>query len=729
MQLVMIDRRVDAVFGAVDNERQARMPPAHHLTVSGPFDDGDEVLVQRLAGRESLGGIFQLDLTLLSRSPTLDMGKIVGDKLTILLEYEDAKRYFNGFVTRMSRAGTFERYARYRVTMHPWFYLLGARVNSRIFQHKNVVDIAKKIFGEHGFTDITDSTTETYPVREYVVQYGESDFNFISRLFESAGIYYYFKHEAKRHVLVMADSPTTHAEVPGFEEVPFHPEGAESPDSPLCVNVWEPAHQWRSGAYASDDFDFTRPKAELMSKLRVSSPHHKHGTMEVYDYPGGYQETKVGQSYVRARLEALQSDVETVSGAGNVSALAAGDVFALTGFPNQDEDKSYLIVSSTFEVANNAFQTGPRGAALQPEGTNFRWAFTAIDHTVPYRPPRSTPRPRIEGVQTAIVVGVSGEEITTDKYGRVKVQFHWDREGQRDENASCWIRVAQLWAGTQWGGIHLPRIGQEVLVDFLEGDPDRPVITGRLYNGDNMPPYALPGNQTQSGIKSRSSKGGNPGNFNELRFEDKKGSEEIYLQAEKDLDALVKHDETRHIDHDRETRVANDETVHVGHDRTETVASNETITIGASRTETVGSNEIVTVGGSRSLTVAMQEETTVGAARAVTVGGNESRTIGSNENLTVGGALIVEIGTDDKLTVGGKRTVSIGKEEIIEVGTKLSINVKDEISITTGDATISMKKNGDITIKGKGITIEGSGKVNVKATGDVIVKGNKIAKN
>jgi len=705
------------------------MPPAHHLTVSGPFDGGEEVLVERLAGRESLGWIFQLDLTLLSRSPTLDMSKIVGDKLTVVLADEDTKRHFNGFVTRMSRAGTFERYARYRVTMHPWFYLLGARINSRIFQHKNVVDIAKKIFGEHGFTDITDSTSETYPAQEYVVQYGESDFNFVSRLFENAGIYYYFKHEAKRHVLVIADSPSAHAEVPGFEKVPFHSEGAESPDSPQCVNEWEPAHQWRSGAYASDDFDFTRPKAELMSKLTVSSPHHKLGTMEVYDYPGGYQETKVGQSYVRARLEALQSDVETVSGAGNVRALSAGDVFALTGFPNQKEDKSYLIVSSTFEVVNNVVQTSGRGSALQLEGGDFRWSFTAIDHTVPYRPPRSTPRPRIEGVQTAIVVGVSGEEITTDKYGRVKVQFHWDREGQRDENASCWIRVAQLWAGTQWGGIHIPRIGQEVLVDFLEGDPDRPVITGRLYNGDNMPPYGLPGNQTQSGIKSRSSKGGNPGNFNELRFEDKKGSEEIYVQAEKDLDALIKHDETRHIDHDRETRVANDETVHVGHDRTETVASNETISIGASRTETVGSNETVTVGGSRTLTVAMQDQTTVGAARAVTVGGNESRTIAANEHLTVGGALVVDIATDDKLTVGGKRTVSIAKEEIISVGTKLTINVKDEISITTGDATISMKKNGDITIKGKNITIEGSGKVNVKATGDVIVKGSKIAKN
>ncbi|HEY8927528.1 MAG TPA: type VI secretion system tip protein TssI/VgrG [Polyangia bacterium] len=705
------------------------MPPAHHLTVSGPFEEGDEVIVERLAGRESLGSIFQLDLTLLSRSPTLDMGKIVGDKLTVVLADEDSKRYFNGFVTRMSRAGTFDRYARYRVTLHPWFHLLGARINSRIFQHKNVVDIAKKIFGEHGFTDITDATTETYPVREYVVQYGESDFNFVSRLFENAGIYYYFKHEAKRHVLVIADSPSAHAEVPGFEKVPFHPEGATSPDSPPCVNVWEPAQQWRSGAYTSDDFDFTRPKAELMSKLTVSSPHHKHGTMEVYDYPGGYQETKIGQSYVRARLEALQSDVETVGGAGNVHALAAGDVFALTGFPNQAEDKSYLIVSSSFEVVNNVVQTSGRGSALALEGGDFRWTFTAIDDTVPYRPARSTPRPRIEGVQTAIVVGVSGEEITTDKYGRVKVQFHWDREGQRDENTSCWIRVAQIWAGTQWGGIHIPRIGQEVLVDFLEGDPDRPVITGRLYNGDNMPPYALPGNQTQSGIKSRSSKGGNPGNFNELRFEDKKGSEEIYLQAEKDLDALIKHDETRHVDHDRETRIANDETVHVGHDRTETVASDETISIGASRTETVGSNETVTVGGSRTLTVAMQEQTTVGAARAVTVGGNESRTIGSNENLTVGGALVVEIGRDDKLTVGGKRTVSIAKEEIIEVGSKLSINVKDEISITTGDATISMKKNGDITIKGKNITIEGSGKVNVKATGDVIVKGSKIAKN
>ena len=384
------------------------MPPAHHLTVSGPFEDGEEVFVERLAGRESLGWIFQFDVTLLARSPTLDMGKVVGDKLTVVLHDDETERYFNGFVTRMSRAGTFERYARYRVTMHPWFYLLAARINSRIFQNKNVVDIAKKIFGEHGFTDITDATTETYPAREFVVQYGESDFNFVSRLFENAGIYYYFKHEAKRHVLVIADAPSAHAEVPGFEKVPFHPQGAEAPDSPQCVNEWEPTQQWRSGAYASDDFDFTRPKAELMSKLTVTSPHHKQGTMEVYDYPGGYQETKLGQSYVRTRLEALQSDVETVNGAGSVRALAAGDVFALTGFPNQREDKSYLLVSSTFEVVNNVVQTGQHDSALELEGGDFRWSFTAIDHTVPDRPPRSTPRPRGEGVQTAIVVGFSG---------------------------------------------------------------------------------------------------------------------------------------------------------------------------------------------------------------------------------------------------------------------------------------------------------------------------------
>jgi type VI secretion system secreted protein VgrG len=682
---------------------------------------------------------------MLSLSPQVDLSKIVGDTITVGMDLPGGgTRYFHGYVTRVALVGTYGGHARYRATLHPWLHLLSGRVNSRIFQNKSVPDIAKALFGEHGFSDFELHLSGSYAPREYVVQYRESDFNFVSRLFEHSGIYYYFKHEKNRHVLVLGDSLGAHETVEHYAEVPFHPEGGLTPTAPECINNWEVAQQWRSGSYVADDFDFTKPKVDLTAKLK-SAFHKKKGDLEVYDYPGGFPDRATGQDYVRARLEALQSDTETGHGSGDVRGLFAGSLFKLTHFPIESQNKEYLIVSTAYDIANNPFNTGP-GAAGGPASTgSFHWSFNGIDSQVPFRPMLATARARVEGVQTAMVVGPAGEEIHSDKYGRVKVQFHWDREGKNDEKSSCWVRVAQLWAGNTWGGIHIPRIGQEVIVDFLEGDPDRPIITGRVYNGESMPPYELPANQTQSGIKSRSSKGGTAANFNEFRFEDKKGSEEVYIHAEKDLNSIVENDETRGVGHDRTTDIGNDETITVGHDRTEKVKNDEDITIVGNRTESVSKNESVTVGQNRTLTVALNDVNTVGVSHELTVGASDTTSIGGSQSLSVGASRSVDIGgnqstritgartldvtKDDTETVTGKRTVKITKEDILEIGKKLSINVKDEISITTGDATISMKKNGDITIKGKNITIDGSGKINVKASGDVIIKGSKIAQN
>ncbi len=243
--------------------------------------------------------------------------------------------------------------------------------------------------------------------------------------------------------------------------------------------------------------------------------------MEVYDYPGEYTQTDQGETYARARIQELHSDYERLQGQANARGLSVGSLFELTGFPRRDQNREYLIVSATHNLVSDEYESIPGASG----GELYTCSFTAIPSKQPFRPARITPKPVVQGPQTAIVVGPSGSEIYTDKYSRVKVHFHWDRYGKYDEKASCWIRVAQLWAGAKWGAIHIPRIGQEVIVDFLEGDPDQPIITGRVYNNDNMPPYDLPDNATQSGIKSRSSKGGSPTNINELRFEDKKGEE------------------------------------------------------------------------------------------------------------------------------------------------------------------------------------------------------------
>jgi type VI secretion system secreted protein VgrG len=351
----------------------------------------------------------------------------------------------------------------------------------------------------------------------------------------------------------------------------------------------------------------------------------------------------------------------------------------------------------------------------------------------------------VHGAQTAEVVGPAGEEIYPDKYSRVKVQFHWDREGKKNADSSCWVRVGTPWAGKQWGMIHIPRIGQEVIVDFLEGDPDQPIITGSVYNADQMPPYTLPANATQSGIKTRSSKGGSPDNFNEIRFEDKKGSEQLFIHAEKNQDIEVENDETHWVGHDRKKTIDNDETTHVKGNRTETVDKNETIAIHMNRTETVDLNESITIGSNRTETVALNEMVTIGIARTHTIGAADTLTIGAAQILSIGAAQAITIGGSQSTSVGGpqsvsigksqseevgdKRSISVAKDDSLKVGKKLMIDAGDEITIKTGDASIYMKKDGTIQISGKDITIKASGEIVGKASKNMTLKGQKILQN
>jgi type VI secretion system secreted protein VgrG len=422
-----------------------------------------------------------------------------------------------------------------------------------------------------------------------------------------------------------------------------------------------------------------------------------------------------------------------VESGGNARGIQIGALFRRGGLYMTDADaKKYLPISLSHTLSVSHYASGGGGGE-----NDYRCSLIAIDGDRPFRTPATTTKPVVLGPQTAIVVGKAGEEIWTDEYGRVMVQFQWDREGKKDEKSSCWVRVAQAWAGPKWGAIHIPRIGQEVIVDFLEGDPDRPIITGRVYNGDNMPPYDLPENKTQSGIKSRSTKGGSPNNFNELRFEDKKGSEEVYFQAEKDFDVLVKNDETREIGHDRSEHVKNDETITIDGNRTETVHKDEVITIDGNRTESVHKDETIAIDGARTETVGKDESVSITGLRTLSVGKDESSDIGGKQSITiakdqsvdVAGARILTIGKDDTISVSGKVSISISKDETLQIGKKLVIDVADEITIVTGDASISMKKNGDITLKGKNITVDGSGKINVLADGTAMVKGSKVSHN
>ena len=734
------------------------------IVVTSPLGE-DVLLFHSMNVNEQLGRLFQFDLNLLSEDPEIKLQDILAQNVTVrYLRPDGENRYFNGFVNQFSQAGTHGNLFVYRATLRPWFWFLTRTADCRIFQNKTVPDIIKEVFRDKGFSDFEDTLSGSYREWENCVQYRETDFNFVSRLMEQEGMYYFFKHEDGKHTLVLSDAISAHETVPGYEEVPYYPPEQSERRERDHISDWSLNQIIQPGVYALNDFDFKKPKANLEVKSSVSREHDQ-AEFEIYDYPGEYKESGDGEGYVRARIEELQSQHEEVQGQGNVAGLMSGCLFKLINYPREDQNREYLITSASYNLGPQEYESDVGGGS----GSIFSCNISAIDKQQAFRAPRITAKPIVQGPQTATVVGKDGEEIWTDKYGRVKVQFHWDRYGEVNENSSCWIRVSHPWAGKNWGAVAIPRIGQEVIVSFIEGDPDQPIITGRVYNDDNMPPYELPANATQSGVKTRSSKEGSPDNFNELRFEDKKGEEQLYIHAEKNQDNIVENDETTSVGHDRTEDVGNDETITIGNDRTESVGNNETITIGVDRTESVGSNETITIGVDRTESVGANETITIGSSRSVTIGSNKSETISINKAETIGAAKELTIGGLYQVTVGGvmnetvalakaqevgatKKTIvagnvsenyngsqktdvskdhneTIGENQTIKIGKNLTIEAGDQVVIKTGKASITMKKDGTISIEGKDITINGSGAINVKASKDIVMKGKKILQN
>ena len=727
----------------------------------------DVLLLRQMSGTEALSEPFVWDLDLLSEKGDINADDLLGQKICLSFTMSNGKkRFFHGYVTELSQGGWLQRYYRYQATVRPWYWLLTRTADCRIYQEMTVPQIFEKVVQQYGFTDYELRLSGTYQAREYCVQYRESDFNFLSRLLEHEGIYFFFEHAETKHTLVLIDDPGQHKTFDGYETVPYYaPGGKDALRERDHLESWTYTKAVQSGSFATTDFDFEKPRKSLSSSATISRSHQQ-STFEVFDYPGTLSQLESQQSDVtsKVRIQELQAGYMVASGQGNAAGLATGWKFTLDKFPRKDLNIAYVVTRATYALSTDVYESGPAHDA-----PSFEVSIDAIDARTPFRAPRRTRKPMIHGVQTAMVVGLAGEEIYTDKYGRVKVQFPWDRYGKQDEQSSCWIRVAQLWAGKTWGMIQIPRIGQEVIVTFLEGDPDRPLITGRVYNGDSMPPYGLPGNATQSGIKTRSSKGGSDANFNEIRFEDMKGSEQLYIHAEKNQDGVVENDQTHLVGHDRTKTVNHDETTHIGNDRTETVANNESITIGVNRTEKVGANEQIKIGANRTESVGANETIAITANRSITVGSNETatvallrtHTVGINEMINVGAAQEVNVGAAQTITVGaaqitsvglaqmtnvgahrsvnvggkqahhvaGARSATVGAEDSLKVGTRLVIDAGESVTIKTGDASITMKSDGTITIKGKEITIHGSSNINAKASGDIVMKGSKIQQN
>jgi type VI secretion system secreted protein VgrG len=715
-----------------------------------------------------------------SENFSLTANDILGHTFSVCLEFPDEtqglfSRYFNGIATRFKTAGVTGTYAKYSIHLQSWFGLLTKRKNSRIFQDLEVREVLNQVISDSPITKVAFTNTKAVvggPLKmTYCVQHQESDYHFLSRLFEREGIYYWFEAHGDEDIMYLSDaSDLAHSETPAKDGMRFVKSGAS--DARFNeIYEWIRAEILSSGKYASRDTDFKAIRKKLMAD-QANPASHELADLEMFDFPGGYYAKhdlpKIGKlrqeeiTASRRRSWALTSwpdvavgktfefagDKDMVGGNCAGEYLIASCTFIVTcrGYHdsenNSDDTEAggeYLSIASTLAqyIADDAVNSGDPSAfaqvlehfrsALTPSGdSQHQFLITVLPRKESFRPPRLTPQVVMPGPQSAIVVGTEGKEIEADDFGRVKVHFAWDRYDKSNESSSCWVRVSQPWAGNGWGGYFIPRIGQEVIVDFINGDPDRPIIMGRVYNDDQPLPFE---SHTQSGFISRSTPKGNADTFNMIMMEDLKDNEFIYVHAEKDHNTKVEHDQTLSVLNDRKKTVVNNEQTEIRGNRTEKVVKNESISIGGARTESVGGNETIHLHSSR--------ETTIKTDENLTVGGDRGTEIKGFDGLIISGHRYTEIGKYDSLKISGSQDANIGdsrkvktkNNDTIDCGKTLKITAGDEISLTTGSASITLKKDGSIRIEGTNILVKGSSSIKVKSDGAVKLTGSKITQN
>ena len=628
----------------------------------------DTLLFSRMSGYEEMSRLFEYEVDLLVDNKGLGSivtagfptNKVLGEAMTVALSLPSGgTRYYHGQVTQFRHHGALDDCFLYRAVLRPWLWFLTRTSNCRIFQELSVPDIIKKVFSANGFSDFKLELTNTYKPRNYCVQYRETDFNFVSRLMECEGIFYFFEHEKNKHTLVIADSVNTYQTIAGYETIPYFPPENTGRRKQDHIFEWHMSHEVQSSTYVLNDYDFEKPKSNLVAKFTEKKA-HSHAEGEHYDYPGNYLESSTGETYANIRLDELQTDYEVIEGSGDAMGLTTGMLFTLKDHYITPENTKHIVIFAKFLIVSNQYRTG------SDEESYYECHFKAIRATQQFRPQRLTPAPFVQGPQTAIVVGKDGEEIWTDKYGRIKVKFHWDRDDKMNETSSCWIRVAYPVAGKNWGWVSLPRISQEVVVSFLEGNPDRPLITGSVYNAGQMPPYELPANQTQSGIKSHSSKGGFDTNFNEIRFEDKKGEEQVFIHAERNQDIRVKNSEFEWIGNERHLIIKKDLFEQIDGDHHATVKGDR--------------NE--KVNGTLSINADQDLQEKVGMKHALDAG--------TEIHLKAGMNVVIEAGMSITLKAGGGFIV-VGPAGVTISGTPVLINSGGAAGSGSGSAPEAAK--------------------------------------
>ena len=736
-----------AAFAAMASDPQHK----RLLRLTFPKKDGPAALMlaNRLDATEALSSDFHYSVEVLSNNASIALKDVQGKLVSIALVREDKTlRYFSGYVFEFRHVKTDGAQATYAMVLLPWLAYLRLRQDNYLFHSKTLVEQTEAIFGDYSVRDAQLRINQGDAPYTDACQYGESDYNYLHRRWEERGWYYWYEHTDSGHTLVLSDDSTQAPPIDGDSpKVPYQREAGSNEDD--GIGDWSPVRRLVPASVALASFDFKNPKPASA----LTSTKNQQGEVlrqEVYEYTGGYgfANNAAGDAQATLRMQEIEAGGKHFEAAGNDRSVQPGRWFHLSGHFDdslgEDGKATEFFITQVRHSASNNYQLGG-GSGGGQQTAQYSNRLTCIRKTIPWHPGRghNSTDPKIYGLQTALVVGPPGEEIHTDAYGRVRVQFHWDRVGGYDHKSSAWIRVATAWSGPNFGATSIPRIGTEVIVQFLDGNPDRPLITAMVPNAATMPPWELPANKTQSGILSRSTPGGAYSNANAIRFEDKTGQEQLWLHAEKDQLTEVEHDEkkwvgndrvkdidrdeTSHIKRDRTETVDHDEKITVHNDRTERVDHNEKVSIGDNRTEdvgkdetiSIGDNQKISVGKNRSESVGDNEDISIGSNRSVKVGGSKSETVAKTKTetvmlakmLTVGGAYQTTVGAAMNTTVGLMQAEQVGLSKTVMVGDKFTITVGSEFRIEVGESVFLMKADGRIEIKGKEIITHGEKKV------------------
>ncbi|MFZ6748482.1 type VI secretion system Vgr family protein [Undibacterium sp. Ren11W] len=724
---------LDAVLATLFTSRQTN----RLLRLSFPKKDGPKALmvVNRLDASEGVSRDFKFTVEVISNDPGIALKQVQGKLVSIELTREDGSlRYFSGYVFefRLVKADGGQVY--YEMVLLPWLAYCRLRRDNYLFHDKTLLDQTEEIFGDYPVRD-SELRISNDPAFTDAMQFDETDYNYLHRRWEQQGWFYWYEHRADGHTLILSDDSTQAAPIDGFKsEIPFQRAAGSQEDD--AIGDWSPVRHIVPGSVALSSFDFKNPNPKHAS-LPSSNVQGEVLELESYEYSGGFgfKDAADGDAQSRLRMEEIEARGKHFEGSGNDRTAQPGRWFKLTnhfdsGVQGSDDNADTFLILEVRHSASNNYQMDSATPA------HYSNHLSCIRKIIPYRPGRgfNSTEPKIYGLQTALVTGPAGEEIHTDEYGRVRVQFHWDRVGSYNEKSSAWIRVATAWSGPSFGMTSIPRVGTEVIVQFLDGNPDRPLITGMVPNAATKPAWDLPANKTQSGILSRSSPGGSYSNANAIRFEDKMGKEQLWLHAEKDQLTEVEHDEDKWVGNDRRKTVDHDETNHIKHDRTETVDNdetitvhnnrkervdhNETISIGDNRTEDVGKNETISIGANRTKTIAKNEKDSIGKNWSINVARMKTETIGMAYMQNVGMGRMENVGMGYSLNVGLIMSTIVGMNQITKVGQKISVTAGEELSITVGKASLVMKADGTVIINGS--------KFNFEATGPVQISGKDV---